>query len=112
MPKYKQAGPIIILCRMLCSAVISCFSHVKVTDTSKRADTVFMAWHISNKKGLDHRKKGAVWDINTGETGNSYGRQNICLLHFSVFYFQLPVAKNQDFYQCKLCSVINTELSL
>lgn len=60
MPKYKHAGPIIILCRMLCSAVISCFSHVKVTDTAKGADTVFMAWHISNKKGLDHRKKGAV----------------------------------------------------
>lgn len=60
MPKYKQASPIIILCRMLCSAVISCFSHVKVTDTAKEAEMVFMAWHISNKKPLDHMKKGTV----------------------------------------------------
>lgn len=36
-------------CRMLCSAVISCFSHAKVTDTAKEAEMGFMAWHISYK---------------------------------------------------------------
>lgn len=47
---------------MSCSAVISCFSYVEVTDTAKVAEMVFMAWHIYNKKkkNLDHMKKGTV----------------------------------------------------
>lgn len=112
MPKHKQASPVIILCRMLCSVVISCFSHVKVTDTAKEAEMGFMAWHISNKtRALIIWRKGQFWDINTAALGNCCGKQNICLLHFPVFDFQLPMTKNQNFYQCKPCSAINTALS-
>lgn len=112
MLKHKQACAIIILRRMLCSVVISCFSHVKATDTAKEAEMGFMAWHISNNtRALVIQRKGQFWNINTAALWNGCGKRNICLLRFPVFYFQLPMTKNKNFYQHKSCSVINTALS-
>lgn len=58
MPKHKQASPITSFCRMLFSVVISCFSHVEVTDTARESEMGFMPWHISNKtRALIIRRK-------------------------------------------------------